>query len=190
MKHKIVIATNTQSFEFEGEIVEFEPEHIILKAKHGDIFIERKYLVFIQSINEEVLAVEDIEPAPLPVIARVNKTDQAAKFIKQRLKSDPLEQRLMDKLVPPSQFPDYYDADDELEQIVNGAEEDDIEVMRNTTMAVHGPNHPLVKAGNLQQAIKASMSDNNFSMGGDVKYNSPLQSVIGMSNATKKTRVS
>lgn len=195
MKHNIVIAAGSQVFEFEGEIVELEDEHILLRAKRGDIYIERKYLVFIQMLNEEVVeepapAPEIIveQPEPLPVVVRSPKVDQAARFIKQRLRKDPLEDKLIEKLVPPSQFPD--DADDDY--VMEETDEEDLEAMKNVVAAFHGPNHPIAKATNLQQAVKAAMqnTDKDLSMNmGNVEYKNPLQTILGMSNAgTKKTR--
>ncbi len=190
MKQKVVIIAGDNVFEFIGEILELEDTHILLKAKHGDIYIERKYLVFIQMLNDDE-AVEVTKPEvimeqsePLPVVIRSPKVDQAARFINQRLKKDPLSDKVDIKLVPPSQFPDAYE-----EEVA--MEEEDVEAMRNASAAFHGPNHPITKENNLKQAIKAAMeTDKDLSMGmGNVKYHNPLQTIMGMSNAIgKKTR--
>jgi hypothetical protein len=189
MKHNIVIAAGQQVFEFEGEILEFEDEHILLRAKRGDIYIERKYLVFLQALNEEVSEdtmddtpdVIEEQAEPLPIVVRPPKVDQAARFIQQRLRKDPLNEKLEAKLVPPSQFPD--DNNDYVNE--------DEEAAKNILGQLH-PNHPAVKATNLRQAAKSIMANEreDFSMGmGNIEYKNPLQTILGMKNASnKKTR--
>ncbi len=183
MKHNVVVAAGTQVFEFDGEILELEDTHILLRAKRGDIYIERKYLVFIQTLNEEVMdeklyaeQINEPEKSPMPVIVRNPKIDPAAKFIKQRLKQDPFEHIFEEKIIPPSQFPDH---------------EEDMEAMKNVAGAFHGPNHPLNKATNLQEAIKVAMNNANKEVSlsmGSVEYKNPLQTVLGMTNGSKKIR--
>ncbi len=87
MKQKIMICAGQQCFEFDGEITEIEEDYLILKANHGDIYVERKYLVFIQYLNEE-----EEKPAEKPV--KSPEVDAAAKFITKRLKHDPLSEKL------------------------------------------------------------------------------------------------
>lgn len=53
MTQKVMLAAASQCFEFDGEITEIEQDYIVLKGKHGDILIERKYLVFIQYLEDE-----------------------------------------------------------------------------------------------------------------------------------------
>lgn len=177
-----MISAGQHVFEFEGEILELEADYLILRAKHGDIYIERKYLVFIQYLNEEQ---EEREPPPPPVAAKSPRVDNAAKFIKSRLRQDPLEERLVEKLIPPSQY-----ADDEWDEAYVLSDSEDTEVAKNILSAIHGQQSP-AKATNLRQAIKEAMStEEDFSMGGgNVEYKSPLQTILGMANAgTKKNR--
>lgn len=171
MKHKVMIAAGSQCFEFDGRIVEMDEESIILEAKHGDIYIERKYLVFIQYLNEE----EDLPPKELPKPARV---DAAAKFINKQLKYDPVDEHVTKVVeysaVPPSQLPD----------------EDDMEVMRNVASDKHmWRDTPITNAEDLQHAVKAAMEneEHDFSMGmGGGKYKNPAQTILGMKNANSK----
>ena len=176
-----MVSAGSQCFEFDGEITEIGPEYIILNAKHGEIYIERKYLVFIQYLKEEKEEPEEelVSPNTKP------KPDAAARFvqarrIQQELKRDPLDDVLEEKFVPPSQLPD-------------NAFEDDDEVMKNVMSAVQGPDRPplrhpkLVAKDNLQQAVKAAMQNEDFSMGaGGVQYKSPAQTILGMKNANNK----
>lgn len=187
MKHHVVIAAGGQAFEFEGEITELEEDYIILQAKRGEIYIERKHLVFIQTLNEEVEIKDEIIPeVPLPIVARSSKVDQAARFVNKRLKQDPLEQKLVGKMIPPSQFPD--DGNDPIIEV-----DEDEEAMSNVMAAYHGPDNPLTRATNLRQAAQIAMkTEDDFSMGmGGIEYKSPLQMVLGLKNAgNKKTRTS
>jgi len=167
MKQKVMISAGSQAFEFEGEIMELTPEYIVLKAKHGDIFIERKYLVFIQFLEEEV------EAPPPPVTIRKPEVDAAARFVNKRLKHDPLDEMLF---VPPSQLPDEMS-------------DEDLEIVKNTYGAVHGLDNPVTKAANLRQAVKTAMQNENvdFSMGmSGGKYQNPAQTILGMKNAGNK----
>lgn len=161
-----MISAGAQCFEFEGEIIEMEDDYIILKAKHGDIYIERRYLVFIQYLNdvEEEFIQQEVIKTP--------KIDAAAKFISKRLRHDPMDKILEEKFVPLSQLPD--DCDDE--------------VLRNVYGAVHGKT-PITKANNLKDAIQTAMKnpDSDFSMGmSGGKYHNPAQTVLGIKNASNK----
>ncbi len=160
-----MISAGAQCFEFEGEIVELEDDYIILKAKHGDIYIERKYLVFIQFLEETKEELVQSEKMPKP--------DAAAKFVNTRLKHDPVSEMLEEKFIPPSQLPD--DAFD------------DDEVTRNVYGAVHTET-PVTKANNLRDAVKTAMnSDTDFSMGGSGgKYQDPVQTILRMKHANNK----
>lgn len=175
MKQKVMISAGSQAFEFEGEIMEFGQDYIILKAKHGDIFIERKYLVFIQFLDDE----EIVPSRPAPVeTPKAPKVDAAAKFISKRLKHDPVGEKLEERfeLVPLSQLPDEL-TDEELE------------VAKNVYGAVHGLDNPVTKASSLKQALKTAMQneDVDFSMGmSGGKYQNPAQTILGMKNANNK----
>lgn len=193
MKHKVVVNAGSNSFEFEGQILEIEEDYLILKAKHGDVYIERKFLVFIQFLDEEVEVKEAPEKqTPKPVAVRSPKVDHAARFLKQKLQEDPLEQRLAQKLIPPSQFPDdeeyiqptTYQFQDEVDE--------DLEAVKNVLGAVRGVDNPITKAANLKQAIKAAMDNDDFSMGGvgSIEYKDPLQTIMGMKNANRKKATS
>lgn len=174
MKQKVMISAGQHAFEFEGEILELEDSYLVLRAKHGDIYIERKYVVFIQFLNEEEKVVES-----KPQNVKNAKADHAARFVKSRLRQDPLEEKLEEKLVPPSQFPD-----DEWDPAYVLHDDEDAEVAKNVLGAIQ--QHPITKATNLRQAVKNAMStDEDFSMGmGNVEYKTPLQTVLGMK--TKK----
>lgn len=163
MIHKVVISTPQQAFEFIGEIVEFTDEYILLKASQGDIYVERKYLVFVQYINEE-------EAIPAPVV-RPQKIEQVEKAPKKPLKI---------RLVPPSQLPD--DDEDIYYGTTYDDQDDNMEVLKNV-LAGYGTD------SNLKDAAKAVMSneDEEFAVGG-VKYQSPLQTVLGLKNEPKKVR--
>lgn len=174
MKHKVMIAAGAQCFEFDGTILEMDEESIILEAKHGDIYIERKYLVFIQYLNEKE---EEVVPQEYQSTKPV-KVDAAAKFINKQLKYDPVEERVTKAVeysaVPPSQLPD----------------EDDLEVMRNVASDKHmWRDTPITNAEDLQHAVKAAMEneEHDFSMGmGGGKYKNPAQTILGMKNANSK----
>ena len=199
MKQKVVICAGTNSYEFEGEITEFTESHIVLKATRGEFYIERKYLVFIQFLSDEVEE-EKIEATRRPIEKRTpsrhDKIDKTVRFINKQLKRDPLEEKIWQKLVPPSQLPDdeehskppwpYVDEDDEELVEPSQPDEDDEEVMRN----IFGGVHPTVKASNLQQAAQMLMKneDQDFSMGmGNMDYKTPTQTVLSLLNG-KKTR--
>jgi hypothetical protein len=171
MKHKVVIAVADKVFEFEGQIVEFDPDYLLLQAKHGEVYIERKHLVFIQFLDEEPVTQETMQPSMSP---KNVKNDNAARLIKQRLKQDPLKEKL-EKLIPPSQLPET--------MLEYSDPEDDAEVIRN----VYGLNNS--KTTNLQHAVKIAMdSDDDFSMDNNVKYRTPSQLLTGIKDARKKTR--
>lgn len=167
VKQKIMIAAGAQCFEFEGEIIELEDDYIVLRAKHGDIYIERKYLVFIQYLNEEKETVQQEVATP--------KSDAAAKFISERLnhlRYDPVKERLEEKFFPPSQLPD----------------DDDEEVTRNIYGAAHLET-PITRSSNLKDAVKTAMQnvDTDFSMGASGgKYQNPAQTILGIKNASHK----
>lgn len=170
MKQKVMIAAGSQCFEFEGEIVEIENDYLILKAKHGDIYIERKFLVFIQYLHDE---------EPMPVVEKVKpQVDAAAKFINTRLRHDPVDEMLQSKFVPPSQLPD--------EQPWCDYDEDE-EAARNVYGAIHGET-PVTKTNNLKDAVKAAMgTDTDFAMGmSGGKYKDPAQTILGMKNGSSK----
>lgn len=175
MTQKVMIAAGSQCFEFDGEITEIEQDYLILKGKHGDIYIERKYLVFIQYMNEPETEEEVIQPQPQQ---KPPKVDAAAKFINKQLKYDPLDEHLTKVVeynaVPPSQLPD----------------DDDFEVMQNVSSGKHMWNDtPITNAPDLKQAVKAAMENEeyDFSMGmGGAKYKSPAQTILGMKNANSK----
>lgn len=168
-----MIAAGSQCFEFEGEIIEIENDYLILKAKHGDIYIERKFLVFIQYLYDE-------EPVPA-VVEKVKppQVDAAARFINARLKHDPVDEMLQTKFVPPSQLPD----ESEYEYF----ESDEDEITKNIYGAVHGET-PVTKTNNLKDAVKAAMNtDTDFAMGmSGGKYKSPAQTILGMKNGSPK----
>lgn len=224
MTQKVMIAAGAQCFEFDGEITEVEQDHMILKGKHGDIYIERKHVVFIQYLNDE----GDKTPQPAAICCpwcftrhidvgewetrphhkhlcltckklfrvegengeyfygipdeqhepqKTPQVDAAAKFISKRLRHDPMEAMLEEKLVPPSQFPD----DDY---------DDSAEIMRNVSTGQHMWNNTAItRAPDLQQAVKVAMKneDHDFSMGaGGSTYKDPAQTILGMKNANSK----
>ena len=177
MKQKVMISVGSTAVEFEGEILEFEPDYLVLRAKHGDIYIERKYLVFIQFLNEEPAPQQHPEKPVEP------RTDAAAKFVSKRLKHDPLDEQF-ERIVPPSQFPDddiLSDPDTEIDE--------DMEAIKNIHGAFYGQDNPITKAANLRQAVKTAMNndDENFSMGmGNVEYKSPAQIILGKKNESNK----
>jgi len=166
MKQKVLIAAGQSVFEFEGEITEFNDSYLVLKAKHGDVYIERKFLVFIQFLDEEPEVKAERVKSP--------EVDMAAKFINKRLRHDPVDEILEEKFVPPSQLTD----------------DDDAEVMRNIVSGKHMWNDTAItNATDLQQAVKTAMEneDHDFSMGmGSSKYKDPAQIVLGMKNANNK----
>jgi len=220
-----MVSAGSQCFEFDGEITEVDQGHIILKAKHGDIYIERKYVVFIQYLNQEpnssppvpahiycpwcnaqhidvgqwetrphhkhlCLACDKLfrvegengeyfygipsqETQELP--PKTSQTDAAARFINKRLKHDPINDMLEEKLIPPSQFPD---------------NDDDAEVIKNLTSGQHMWNDTAItRAPDLQQAIKTAMEneEHDFSMGfGSSRYKDPAQTILGMKNGNPK----
>lgn len=196
MKQKVMISAGNQAFEFEGEITTFNDDYIIIDAKHGEIFIERKYLVFIQFLNEdnELVRENNVKPIePQPLVVKKQKPDEMVKLINKRLKHDPLELKLEEKLVPPSQFPDYIV--DEVEKVVSSEYiDEDMEAAKNIMGYAHGVDHPVVKATSLKQAVKNAMNndDEDFVMGsGSIEFKTPLQTVLEMKNAnTKKNRSS
>lgn len=172
MKQKIMISAGTQCFEFDGEITEIENDYIVLKAKHGDIYIERKYLVFIQYLNDK----DDEEELISPEMPKAPKVDAAAKFINKRLRHDPVDKILEEKFVPPSQLPDdNYDEDYEAT----------VQAER-----LYGKPHPITQPENLADAIKVTMrggsEDLSMSFGGAGKHHNPLQTILGMKNASNK----
>lgn len=169
MKHKVVIAVAQQIFEFEGLITEITDDTIVIQARHGNIYLERKYLVFMQEINEEIKQ---------ETITKTNqekvKVDQAAKFIKKQLRYDPLKEKLDVQ-------------ENELIQKMDRNEyiNDDLEVEKNVVGHNFGPNHPLVKEISLEQAVRSTMNNDEFTMRGN-EYSSPLQTIMGLKNAPKK----
>lgn len=179
MKQKIVICAGGQVFEFIGRIIEQNEDYIIIDAKLGDIYIERKYLVFIQFLKEE-----ESETAHQQQKSPQKQQERGiAKIIKQRLREDPLAQRLQEKTqsIPPSQLPDDF---------ILPENEEDIEVVNKCYSSVYGPSHPVVQATNLTQAIRTAMSsdeETTFSTD-NVEYSSPLNTLLGNNANTKKTR--
>jgi hypothetical protein len=180
MKHKIVITVAQQVFEFEGLIREMTDNDIILEAEHGDIFIERKYLVFIQ----ELKAAEPIAKPPLPQkaspIIDKPRIDAAARFVNRQLKHDPLDERLSQKVVHPAEMPDSLD-DLEIDE--------DTEAVKNIIGHNFGADHPFVQEVTLKQAIRGAMSNtmDDFTVEGP-EYRTPLQTVMGMKNVGSKKR--
>lgn len=196
MIQKIMICVGNNSFEFDGQITKFEDDYIILKAKHGDIYIERKYLAFIQFL-EEPAAVELKIPATPKAVSKNIKSDSAARFIQRKLKKDPLDEMLEMKMVPPSQYPDDNSIIEDIEEVqpsdidmeydINGDEMPYLLTQQKSPTL----EKKSIKSDNLADAIKEVMNNNDgdFSMGG-VEYKSPLQTIMGLGNAGKKTRVS
>lgn len=169
-----MICAGNSNFEFDGEITEMTDDHLVLKAKHGDIFIERKYLVFIQFLEDELeKPVPEVE-AP-QVKQKDPRIDAAVKFVNKRFKKDPLEEKLTAKLIPPSQYPDEFE-----EYIPPDIDEDDLEVIRK----VNGMPTPPPK--DFKAAIKAAMSNEDFSMDGSAEYANTLKTVLGIKNAGYK----
>lgn len=171
---KVMISAGSSTFEFTGEILELEQEYLILKAAHGDIYIERKYLVFIQFLNQPDEQ-KKIEQKVIPASFTPQKIDAAAKLLNKQLKYDPFDIKIENDLIPPSQLPDSNE-----EEFVSGNEQ--------YTHSKNTINRPT----DLTQAIRDAMlkvnEDEEFSMG-PVNYKTPLQTILGNKNADpKKTR--
>jgi hypothetical protein len=185
---EVVISAGNNSFSFKGEILEMDDEHIILRADKGDIYIERKYLVFIQILNEEPAPIKKEQKIINSPASNPPHSDKAAQFIKQRLKYDPVAQKMDEpRLVPPSQLPDQFEKDI---QKVNDLEEvdEDAEALANVYSAFYGPN-PVSEACSLKQAVKAAMGQENEFQMGSTNFKTPLQTILSMNNAnTKKTK--
>ena len=189
MKQKVVISLGQQIFEFDGEILEFNDDFLTIKTAKSEVYIERKYVAFIQFLNEETeepVVVEQKPQKPMP-----QKLRDSIKFVNKRIKNDPIDERLRQRIIPPSQLPD-----NENEHLNLDFDEDD-EAATTVLEQIYGPNHPIVRAAREKQelsfkdSIKEAMNntDNDFSMGDSVKYKSPLQMVLGLNNASgKKTR--
>jgi hypothetical protein len=169
MKQKVLVCAGSSAFEFEGEILELEPDYLVLRANHGDIYIERKYLVFIQFLNEE----KEPDPAPVPVRQpKPPQVDAAARFVNKRLKHDPVDETFEELIMPPSQLRD----------------DDDGETVRQIER-LYGKPHPVTQPENLADAVRSAMSggDEDFSMGtGGSQYNNPAQTILGRKNANNK----
>lgn len=166
-KQKVVVSAGNSTYEFEGELLEITDEYLVLKAKHGDIYIERRYLVFIQYMNDIALETE----AQIDVPTKSLKNDAAAKFLNKRLRHDPLNQVLHEKFTPMSQLSD---------------DEDNDEVMKNIYSSVN--REPFVP-NNLKDAINVAMksTDDELSFNGDgISYQNPAQTILGKHNANIK----
>lgn len=186
MKQKVVISLGQQIFEFEGEILDFNENFLIIKTAKSEVYIERKYVAFIQFFDEEVEAPPVVMEKPQTLIPQ--KLNNSIKFINKKLKMDPIDERLRQRMIPPSQLPD-----DENEQISEDFDNDD-EAALVVLEQTYGLNHPVVKSAREKQelsfkaSIREAMSntDNDFSMGNSIKYKSPLQVILGLNNASGK----
>ena len=166
MLQKILISAGNQAFEFEGQILDINDDFLLVKIKNGEVYIERKYLVFIQFLDDEEVVPKEVNDKP---VSKNAKTNDMARFINQRLKHDPLNQ----KLVPMSQLPDNL-----LEETEVGRDYEDLEAEKNILIATYGPDHPAVKANNLKQAAQAAMNNTEFSMGPEIECRNPLQTIL------------
>ena len=198
MKHKVIVSAGSQVFELLGEITEIDAEHIYMTAKDGDLYVDRRYVVFVQFLKEEVVRPNPVQPSP--TVLRDNKVADAERLLKARLREDPLKAKLEQKLVPLSQLSDDVPEEEMISPTPNHSlfrdepiyeeqpepefyqpeDPDDAEVMRQV-------GYPMVTGKGLKDAVKAVMSNEEVDLNcGGPGYKDPLKTILGLNKCKQR----